>query len=285
MRHYTELCIECANDEMAEIITAFLADYPFESFDTDTSAESTTLRGYILSESWAECRTEALESIADYGTVRSEQEIESENWNATWEAESFNPVEVECEDGRKILIRAPHHPAPAADVMDVVVSPQMSFGSGHHHTTRMMCRNILSLTHLGHTLDVGCGTGVLSIVALKAGAEHVDAVDIDPWSTKSASEAAALNAIENKMDVLLGTVEVIVGRTYDTILANINRNIILGDLERYAAALNKGGHLVLSGFLHEDVESIVEACKVYNIELIDKISEEEWVSLKLVNNK
>lgn len=285
MRHYTELCIECANDEMAEIITAFLADYPFESFDTDPSTEGTTLRGYILSESWAECREEALLSIADYGTVSSEQEIESENWNATWEAESFNPVEVECEDGSKILIRAPHHTAPESGVMDVVVSPQMSFGSGHHHTTRMMCRNILSLSALGRTLDVGCGTGVLSIVALKAGAEHVDAVDIDPWSTKSASEAATLNAIESKMEVLLGTVEVIESRTYDTILANINRNIILGDLDRYAAALNEGGHLLLSGFLHEDVEPIVAACSERGITLERKISEEEWVSLKLVKSK
>ena len=169
--------------------------------------------------------------------------------------------------------------------MDVVVSPQMSFGSGHHHTTRMMCRNILSLEALGRTLDVGCGTGVLSIVALKAGAEHVDAVDIDPWSTKSASEAAALNGIEDRMEVLLGTVEIIEGRTYDTILANINRNIILGDLDRYAAALNEGGYLLLSGFLHEDVEAIVAACSERNITLERKISEQEWVSLKLVKRK
>jgi ribosomal protein L11 methyltransferase len=282
MKQYIELQIACPNEDMAEIITAYLADYEFESFDTAPEAEHTMLFAYRREEEWAACREEALEAIAEFGELCSEREIEDENWNSTWEAESFERVDIDD----KIVIRAPHHQAPSDPAtIDVIVTPKMSFGSGHHHTTRMMCRNILSLTHLGHTLDVGCGTGVLSIVALKAGAEHVDAVDIDPWSTKSASEAAALNAIEDRMDVLLGTVEVIEGRRYDTILANINRNIILGDLERYAAALNKGGHLVLSGFLHEDLESIVEACKEYNIELMDKISEEEWVSLKLVNSK
>ena len=98
-------------------------------------------------------------------------------------------------------------------------------------------------------------------------------------------ESNQLSEVESKMEVLLGTVEVIEGRTYDTILANINRNIILGDLDRYAAALNKGGHLLLSGFLHEDVEPIVAACSERGITLERKISEEEWVSLKLVKSK
>ena len=281
MRHYIELSIECANEEMTEIITAFLSDYPFESFDLKPASQGVMLCGYIPTESWAECREEALNAIADYGTVMGENDIESENWNATWEAESFNPVEVELDDVRRMMIRAPHHPAPDDDVVDVVVSPQMSFGSGHHHTTRMMCRNIATVSHLGRTLDVGCGTGVLSIAALKLGAEHVDAVDIDPWSTKSAEEAAELNGLTSNMEILLGTVEAIEGRTYDTILANINRNIILNDLDRYVAALNSGGELILSGFLRQDVEAILGACQERGLSPEREIEEEEWVSLKL----
>ena len=285
MRHYIELSIECANEELTEIITAFLADYPFESFDLKPCDNGCLLLGYILAESWGECRDEALECIADYGTVVGEAEIESKNWNAQWEAESFNPVEVELADGGKMMIRAPHHAAPDNTTIDIIVSPQMSFGSGHHHTTRMMCRNIATINTLGSTLDVGCGTGVLSIAALKLGAERVDAVDIDPWSTKSAEEAAELNGLSHKMEVLLGTVEVVEGRAYDTILANINRNIILNDLDSYTKALNNGGHLVLSGFLSQDVEAILSATAERGLSLVAKLQEEEWVSLKLVRSK
>ncbi|MBR5132985.1 MAG: 50S ribosomal protein L11 methyltransferase [Alistipes sp.] len=285
MRHYIELRIESSDEEMAEIVTAFLSDYPFETFSSQPTDNGVTLSGYILHKEWQECRDEALTAIADYGTVVSETEIESQNWNATWEAESFNPVEVELCDGRTMVIRAPHHPMPNADTVDIIVSPQMSFGSGHHHTTRMMCRNIATIGELGRTLDVGCGTGVLSIAALKLGAESVDAVDIDPWSTKSAEEAAELNGLKEKMDILLGTVETVEGRTYDTILANINRNIILADIDSYVKALNNAGHLIVSGFLRSDVEAIESACRERGLSLVSELEEEEWVSLKFVNRE
>ena len=157
----------------------------------------------------------------------------------------------------------------------------MSFGSGHHHTTRMMCRHILDCKASGRALDVGCGTGVLSIAALKCGAEWVDAIDIDIWSTESAREAAELNGISHKMEIILGTVENIEGRTYDLVMANINRNIILEDIARYEAALNDGGTLLLSGFLEGDVEDILAAANTLNLKLVTKLQEEEWVALKL----
>ena len=279
MKQYVELQVACPNEDMAEIITAYLADYEFESFDTAPEAEHTILFAYRRMEEWAACREEALEAIAEFGELRSEQEIEDENWNSTWEAESFERVDIDA----KMVIRAPHHPAPADPAtIDVIVTPKMSFGSGHHHTTRMMCRHILECKPSGRALDVGCGTGVLSIAALKCGTEWVDAIDIDIWSTESAREAAELNAISHQMEIILGTVELIEGRTYDLVMANINRNIILEDIARYEAALNEGGTLLLSGFLEGDVDDILAATNALNLKLVTKLQEEEWVALKLM---
>lgn len=275
MRKYIDLTISCPDEEMAEIATAFLADFPFESFDTAPTTEGATLHAFILKESWAECREEALATVADYGTVVSEKEIEDENWNERWEEESFSPVDID----NKIVIRAAHHPAPADAIIDIIVKPSMSFGSGHHHTTRMMCRAIHSLNPSGRVLDVGCGTGVLSIAAIKCGAEHADAVDIDPWSTASAEEAALLNGIAEQISVLLGTVEVVEGRKYDMVLANINRNIILNDIDRYVEALNEGGKLLLSGFLVEDIADITTSASERGLCPIAQSEEEGWVCL------
>lgn len=275
MRKYIVLTISCPDEEMAEIATAFLADFPFESFDTAPTTEGATLHAFILKESWAECREEALATVKDYGTVVSEEEIEDENWNERWEEESFSPVDID----NKIVIRAAHHPAPADAIIDIIVKPSMSFGSGHHHTTRMMCRAIHSLNPSGRVLDVGCGTGVLSIATIKCGAEHADAVDIDPWSTASAEEAALLNGIAEQISVLLGTVEVVEGRKYDMVLANINRNIILNDIDRYVEALNEGGKLLLSGFLVEDIADITTAVSVRGLCPIAQSEEEGWVCL------
>lgn len=275
MRKYIDLTISCPDEEMAEIATAFLADFPFESFDTAPTTEGATLHAFILKESWAECREEALATVKDYGTVVSEEDIEDENWNERWEEESFSPVDID----NKIVIRAAHHPAPADAVIDIIVKPSMSFGSGHHHTTRMMCRAIHSLNPSGRVLDVGCGTGVLSIAAIKCGAANADAVDIDPWSTASAEEAAQLNGIAEQISVLLGTVEVVEGRKYDMVLANINRNIILNDIDRYVEALNEGGKLLLSGFLVEDIADITTAASERGLCPIAQSEEEGWVCL------
>ena len=258
MKQYIELQVACPSEEIAEIITAYLADYEFESFDTTAEAEGVTLYAYRKSEDWESCRIEAIEAIEEFG-------------------KSFQPVEID----NSIVIRAPHHAAPAPSIIDIIVTPKMSFGSGHHHTTRMMCRHILDCKASGRALDVGCGTGVLSIAALKCGAEWVDAIDIDIWSTESAREAAELNGISDKMEIILGTVEKIEGRTYDLVMANINRNIILEDIARYEAALNDGGTLLLSGFLEGDVEEILAATNVLNLKLVTKLQEEEWVALKL----
>lgn len=278
MKQYIELSIACQSEELADIATAFLADYPFESFDTEPSDDGLTLKAYILAEVWEEHRKEALSAIADYGTLIGESVIEDENWNAQWESNGFKRVEIEG----VMVIRAPHHEPAAKGVIDIVVAPQMSFGSGHHQTTRMMCRLINSLHPAGRILDVGCGTGVLSIAAVRCGAECADAIDIDIWSVESAKESARLNGIEERINVIHGTVELIEGNKYNMVVANINRNIILGDIAHYEAALNAGGNLLLSGFLEEDVEDITAAATALGIKHIATLKEDDWRAMHFV---
>ena len=276
MKRYTHLTITCPDAESAEILTAFLSDYPFECFSDNATAEGVVVETYLTPEDWAECGEEATNIINDYGTLTEIKEIEDENWNARWEEESFQPVDI---DGR-IVIRSAAHPAPADPaIMDIIVAPTMSFGSGHHHTTRMMCRLIHASAPAQRALDVGCGTGVLSFVALKSGAGYVDAIDIDPWSSESAARAAELNGVSDRINIITGTVEAIEGETYDAIYANINRNIILGDIARYTAALNAGGSLLVSGFLTEDVEYITAAAAAHNLTLTTQLEEEGWVAI------
>lgn len=276
MKRYTHLTITCPNAESAEILTAFLSDYPFECFSDNATAEGVVVETYLTPEDWAECGEEATNIINDYGTLTAIKEIEDENWNARWEEESFQPVDI---DGR-IVIRSAAHPAPRDPaIMDIIVAPTMSFGSGHHHTTRMMCRLIHASKPARRALDVGCGTGVLSFVALKSGAGYVDAIDIDPWSSESAARAAELNGVSDRINIITGTVEAIEGETYDAIYANINRNIILGDIARYTAALNPGGNLLVSGFLTEDVEYITAAAAAHNLTLTTQLEEEGWVAI------
>ena len=276
MKRYTHLTITCPDAESAEILTAFLSDYPFECFSDNATAEGVVVETYLTPEDWAECGEEATAIINDYGTLTAIKEIEDENWNARWEEESFQPVDI---DGR-IVIRSAAHPAPADPaIMDIIVAPTMSFGSGHHQTTRMMCRLIHASEPARRALDVGCGTGVLSFVALKSGAGYVDAIDIDPWSSESAARAAELNGVSDRINIITGTVEAIEGETYDAIYANINRNIILGDIARYTAALNAGGSLLVSGFLIEDVEYITAAAAAHNLSLTTQLEEEGWVAI------
>lgn len=282
MKHihtYIHLSVQCSSQEMAEILTAFVADYPFETFNTTENDQGVLLDAYIRSEEWSACREETLAIVADYGTLSVEEEVADENWNERWERESFEPVAI----GNEMVIRSAYHAAPAnPDTLDIVISPSMSFGSGYHQTTRMMCRLIYDLKATGRILDVGCGTGVLTIVALKCGAAEADAVDIDAWSAESAERAAELNGLEHRMRVITGTVEAIEGHRYDAIFANINRNIILYDIERYAAALADGGHLLVSGFLNEDVAIILEAAERHNLSRVRTLDDEGWVAMELV---
>ena len=245
---YVELNLPVGDQQQAEIITAWLSDFPFESF----MQEAGVLKAYITKDALCDCKDQIDRLLNESGYAgHTYIEIESRNWNEIWESQ-FEPVDVEglC------TIRAPFSPAPDKG-LDIVIMPKMSFGTGHHATTWLMTAELMhrDLTGLDG-LDMGSGTGVLSIVAVHRGARHVDAVDIDEWAYENSIENIRDNGVADRITPILGDASAISGRHYDFILANINRNILLSDMPRYAATLAPGGQLIMSGILEKDIEAI-----------------------------
>lgn len=267
--NYVELNVAVSGAIQAEILTAHLADYPFESF----FAEGDTLKAYIPQAALADCKSTVDAMLNSYGVMRhSYVTIESEDWNAAWES-GFTPVEIE---GR-LLIRAPHHAAAPDGIADVVIRPRMSFGSGHHATTYLMSSALLDLDVKDRRgLDLGCGTGVLAIVAAGRGASEVDAVDIDEWADANCRENVAANGMSDRVRPVLGDVGKVADNRYDFILANINRNILLSGMPVYASMLSAGGDLLLSGFLEEDVPLLTAAAVSEGLRQTEVRTREGW---------
>lgn len=271
---YVELTIPVSDAEQGEILTAYLADYPFESF----AQEKAQLKAYIPQEALADCKEEIDELLATQQIVGARYvSIETQNWNALWES-NFEPVDV---DGR-VYIRAPFHPSPDNGAMEVVIMPKMSFGTGHHATTHLMAASIMELEVEGRNgLDMGSGTGVLAIVAAMRGAAHLDAVDIDEWADENCRENIVTNGVADRITPILGDASAIEGRSYDFILANINRNILLADMPRYAATLKAGGELLMSGILECDIASIVERAEGLGMHFVTSRLRNGWAVVHL----
>ncbi|MBR5849934.1 MAG: 50S ribosomal protein L11 methyltransferase [Alistipes sp.] len=271
---YIELNIPISSAEQGEILTAYLADYPFESF----TQEKTLLKAYIPQESLADCKEEIDTLLADEGIqgVRYVS-IETQNWNALWES-NFSPVDV---DGR-IYIRAPFHAPATNDAMEVVIMPKMSFGTGHHATTHLMSSAVADLNLKGlQGLDMGSGTGVLAIIAAMRGAAHIDAVDIDAWADENCRENIATNGVAEQITPILGDASAIEGKQYDFILANINRNILLADMPRYVATLKEGGVLLMSGILECDIDSIRNRAEELGLRYIEHRLRDGWAVVRV----
>ncbi|HEX9826829.1 MAG TPA: 50S ribosomal protein L11 methyltransferase, partial [Flavobacteriaceae bacterium] len=205
------------------------------------------------------------------------EEIEQTNWNEEWE-KNFNPIIV----NGTCSVRAPFHEKPST-VYDIVIEPKMSFGTGHHETTHMMIQHILKNEFNNKSvLDMGCGTGILAILAEKKGAKSIDAIDYDNWCYLNSLENVERNGCKH-ITVLEGDAGLLKNRAYDIIIANINRNILLNDINVYASCLNKNGSLFLSGFYKDDIPSIEEECQKYMLNLVEIIEEHNWVAIKFVN--
>ncbi|WP_316794587.1 50S ribosomal protein L11 methyltransferase [Pedobacter frigoris] len=201
-------------------------------------------------------------------------EIAAENWNEEWE-KNFEPLIID----EQCYVRATFHQPQPQYKHEIVIDPKMAFGTGHHQTTTMMMQYILSADISNKDiLDMGCGTGILAILAAKRGAKKLVAIDNDEVCYLSAIENSALNSIEN-IEAICGGKEVIPNAAFDTILANINRNILLDQISTYSNVLNSGGSIYFSGFYESpDLDMITEECQKFGIHYIDHKKIGEWVA-------
>ena len=256
----------------SEILVAELGYLGFESF----VEEEDGLTAYIPAEEYEDDLLAGVHILQsdEFQITYSKGEIEQVNWNEEWE-KNFSPIIVDdiCS------VRAPFHPEPDTE-FDIVIEPKMSFGTGHHATTHMMIQHILKNDWNDKAvLDMGCGTGVLAILASMKGAKFVDAIDIDNRCYQNTLENVGRNDCDN-INVEEGGAELLQDRKYDMILANINRNILLRDLPIYKDSLNKDGNLFLSGFYEEDIPVIKEACQKLGLNYIEHIERSNWVAVK-----
>ena len=259
----------------SEILIAELGEKPFESFiETDNGFSA-----YIQKDL---CTEDILDDIylftsPEFTISYTVEEIDQVNWNQEWE-KNFEAIDV---DG-KCHVRAPFHPKTTAE-FDIVIEPKMSFGTGHHETTHMMIQHLLE-TNVANmkTLDMGCGTAILAILAEKKGAKPIDAIDIDNWCYLNSVENAERNNC-NEITVYEGDAALLKDKKYDLIIANINRNILLNDMAQYVDCLNKNGILLLSGFYIEDIPFIDASCTEKGLTYVKKFERNNWVSLKYVN--
>ena len=258
----------------SDILIAELGEAGFESF----VEEADGILAYIQKTDWSQTILEDIDILKNVNFIISHrfQEIEQENWNATWES-NFKPIIVQD----TCVVRAPFHEKSEAE-FDIVIEPKMSFGNGHHETTHMMLQHILAHDFSGKSvLDMGCGTGVLAILAAMKGAKSIDAIDIDNWCYQNSLENVARNQCDY-IRVREGDSSLLEGQKYDVIIANINRNILLADIPTYAKSLNDGGILFLSGFYERDVEIISKKCLEVALNFEKKLEKNNWVAVKYV---
>lgn len=259
----------------SDILVAQLSDIGFESFVELEDG----LIAFIAEGAFDKAQFDALYvfNTAEFTIDWTSKVVKQQNWNATWE-KSFDAIKV----GDDCRVRAPFHEK--EDVLyDIVIEPKMSFGTGHHETTHMMLAHILENDFKDKTvLDMGCGTGVLAILAEMKGATRLEAIDIDNWCFVNSLENVTRNGC-SKIEVFEGDSSLLVGKKYDVILANINRNILLEDIPIYAAALNKGGLLFLSGFYLSDLDMISAKCLRSGLQFEKNLEKNNWVAAKYVH--
>lgn len=254
-QQYIEVSIrlEPFSEELAEILMAELSELPYDSFLT----EKPFLKCYIPKDSYSARDLKVVLSAYPAAVNFSANLVQSRNWNSAWEQE-FRPVVVEG----KITVKAPFNKDVPRTRYNIWIDPAMAFGTASHPTTCMMMQTMLGLPVKGASVcDMGCGTGILGILAAKMGARKVFAVDIDAVAARSAWGNARWNRVGTRVETACGDASLMQAGTYDIILANIHRNIILEDLPTYARSLRRGGHLLVSGFYDADAPAVVaEAC-------------------------
>ncbi|MDY0077688.1 MAG: 50S ribosomal protein L11 methyltransferase [Bacteroidales bacterium] len=260
-----------ADADLQEILTAELAEIGFESFMED----ETFFRAYCPEESFSDYKLAEILAQESFENIPkpSKKLIPDENWNANWES-SYNDVVIDD----SCRIRAPFHKPNLNIKFDLLIEPKMSFGTAHHETTAQMISLMLKADfEQKSVLDMGCGTAVLAVLACKMGAQHIVAIDNDSWAYENALENVKLNNCEG-IKVIKGDASAIGNQKFEVILANINRNILLADMQLYAQAMPAGAKLFLSGFYVEDLPEIRKSAEKLAIHYQTHTVKNNWVA-------
>ena len=258
-----------------EILISDFSDIDFEGFlETEDGVEA------YIEESELDMKKVELVFAklreADFEITFASTVAEETNWNEEWE-KNFDSVEIKdlCR------IRAPFHQYKDGFKQEVIIMPKMSFGTGHHATTSMMVENLMTVKVEGPLLDMGSGTAVLAILARKLGVEDVTAIDIDEWAFENAPDNCELNGISD-IEILQGDASLLGTKKFNTVLANINRNVLLEDIPKYAGVLFQNGQLFVSGFYVEDLDLIKEVATRSGFTFNGNLTKDNWVSVRFI---
>ncbi len=270
----TRLQVICDPD-FSEILMAEIAEAGFDTFMEIESGFEAYVEGDAFN---SELLDQVKEKYKEVNPLQfSLSQIPKQNWNEEWE-KNVEPIIVDD----RCLVRAAFHNIEKKYPYEIIITPKMSFGTGHHQTTHLMISRQMKMDHKGkRVMDAGCGTAILSIMASKLGAKEVEAFDIDEWSVENGVENANNNSCSS-INIQLGTIEEVklVGK-FDIILANINKNILLSEMHHYASYLEKGGLLLLSGFYVHDIDDLKKEATKYQLSEVAHDDRESWSCLLL----
>ena len=277
---YTALYVklQIPSQEKYDMIMAELNEAGFEGFHETESG----FIGYIRTDRFENLDLKQPRFLKNpaFGPVTMEKEfILDKNWNELWE-KNYEPAII----GNEIIVRAPFHQSTGKYDFELIIEPKMSFGTGHHDTTALMCQQILKTDMLNKkVLDMGCGTGILGILAAKMQAKSVMAVDLNEWACQNAKENAQKNGIEH-IQIYTGGIEQVKRKKFEIILANISKKILLEHIPIYSQMLNKEGILLTSGILIDDMSEINRSCEDNGFALGDYLQKKDWIAMRFLKN-
>ena len=295
MKYYeVNMTIEPCSQDAQDLLAALTAEAGMETFEET----ETGLKGYVQQQLFDEEALQQSISVFPMDGVTINYticEAEDKDWNEQWEQEGFEPIEVRCTEERLLVIHDGRHlpsdishPTSAIrhqpSTIMIEIDAHMAFGTGTHETTRMICRQLLNMNLKGkRILDCGCGTGILGICALKLGAASCVGYDIDEWSTDNTRHNAVINHVDDRLEALWGDATLLSGfdAEFDVVLANINRNILLQDMEHFVRVMAPGATLILSGFYHADCQMLEDKARTLGLHLSSIENDGDWACMCL----